>query len=207
MDDAARVTGFSGPGLSEAGFAEPVLDSQATFRAVLTAMSRPGTRVPLPACPPAPPRLGRGLGALALAFADLDTPLWLDAAIDSADARAYLAFHCGAPLAAAPAEAAFALIGQAAQLGPFAHFALGDPAYPDRSTTLFIRVNSLAEGAEVQLRGPGIREMARMRTDGLPAHFWQELTLNHARFPLGVDIVLTDDADIAALPRTTRVSA
>ena len=60
------------------GFADPVFDSQATFRAALDALARPGRVAALPPVltPPAP--LNPATAALCLTLADLDTPLWLD---------------------------------------------------------------------------------------------------------------------------------
>ena len=62
------------------GFAEPAVDSQRVFRAVLDAMARPGMLVRVPATiePPAP--LGIATGAVLLALADQDTNVWLDGA-------------------------------------------------------------------------------------------------------------------------------
>ncbi len=58
----------------EGGFANPVLGAQATFRALMDAMSRPGTIHTLnnDAAPPHP--LGIAQGAAALTLADHDTP-------------------------------------------------------------------------------------------------------------------------------------
>jgi alpha-D-ribose 1-methylphosphonate 5-triphosphate synthase subunit PhnH len=187
------------------GFTQPVFASQAIFRAVLSAMSHPGTVLPLPATPSAPPELGGGLGALSLSFADLDTPIWLDSVTDTNEARDYLAFHCGAPPVITPALATFALIGNPLNMPTLDRFALGEPSYPDRSTTLFIRVHSLSSGTEVTLRGAGIREKTRLCVDGLPQCFWTEWMHNRALFPLGIDVIFTDDMTVAALPRTTRV--
>jgi len=57
------------------GFADPVLDAQACFRAILEAMSRPGRiqRIAAHITPPAP--LCTAAGAALLSLADADTPL------------------------------------------------------------------------------------------------------------------------------------
>ena len=61
------------------GFAEPVLDAQAVFRASMQAFAWPGTVVPCPTelKPPAP--LSPVSAALALTLADFEVTLWLDA--------------------------------------------------------------------------------------------------------------------------------
>ncbi len=83
------------------GFADPVLDGQATFRAVLEAMSRPGRiqRAGSALRPPAP--LNQAAAAVLLTLADADTGFAHDA---GAAAEAWLRFHCGMPLVPAAAR-------------------------------------------------------------------------------------------------------
>ena len=83
----------------DAGFADPVLGAQSTFRAVMEALSRPGTAQPIafPATPPIP--LTAELAAVALTLFDHDTAVWLDPALMELDAVCtWLAFHTGAPV-------------------------------------------------------------------------------------------------------------
>ncbi len=188
----------------EPGFAEPVHDAQGTFRAVLDAMAFPGRIKWMPASraqPPAP--LGAAAAAIALTLCDLDTPLWLDRNL--APVAAYLAFHCGAPLARAPAEARFAFVGDAAALPPLDAFALGTDEYPERSSTLVIEIGGLVTGSGVRLVGPGIREEVRLGVAGLPARFWAERSALGELFPRGLDVLLVSGVQLAALPRSTRV--
>ena len=57
------------------------------------------------------------------------------------------------------------------------------------------------------LKGPGIDGERALQVDGLPQDFIQQWRENGAQYPLGVDLVLVSDGAVAALPRTTRVSA
>jgi alpha-D-ribose 1-methylphosphonate 5-triphosphate synthase subunit PhnH len=190
------------------GFADPVHDAQVTFRAILDAMAHPGRIVELPiglaASPPAP--LSAAAGAVALSLCDLDTPLWLDAPLTPA--AAYLAFHCGAPAARAPAEARFAFIAAPEALPPLDAFALGSDEYPDRSTTLVIEVRGLVgspeSGRGVRLTGPGIRGSTRLGIAGLPVRFWEEREALAELLPRGLDVILVSGVRLAALPRSTR---
>jgi alpha-D-ribose 1-methylphosphonate 5-triphosphate synthase subunit PhnH len=199
------MTGLADFATLEPGFDDPVRGSQAAFRAVLDAMAYPGRIVALPGLlggpPPAP--LGTAAAAIMLTLCDVDTPVWLDAAALSG--AGYLAFHCGAPLAANTAKARFAIIADAATLPSLDGFALGSDEYPERSATLVIEVADLAETAGAVLRGPGIRGEARLGATGLPARFWAERAALAELFPRGIDVVFTCDARLAALPRTTQV--
>jgi len=183
------------------GFADPVFDSQRAFRTVLDAMANPGRIYHLPIAPPAPAPLAPAAAALALALLDFETPLWLQVPV--AGTVDYLRFHCGCPLADAPARAAFALVTDATDMPALSVFNPGEPEYPDRSTTLIIQVDYLREGAGVALSGPGIKGRRVLDTGFLPLSFWQQVAINHKLFPCGVDLILCCGTHIAALPRTT----
>ena len=186
------------------GFAAPVTDAAHAFRAILHAMSRPGTIVTVGDGlePPAP--FGRASAAVLLTLADHDAPVWLhDDAGD--DARRFLAFHTGAPLAPSRADAAFAWLPDPAAALPLDGWALGEPAYPDRSTTLLIEVPELESGG-MALAGPGIDGEARLGA-GLPEPFLAGRAALRPLHPLGLDLILTCGDRLAALPRTTRVRA
>jgi alpha-D-ribose 1-methylphosphonate 5-triphosphate synthase subunit PhnH len=102
------------------GFADAALDSQAVFRACMNALARPALPQSLATelAPPTP--LTPELAALALALADHEAPLWLDAPLRAEPAvRRYLAFHTGARFVDDPTEAVFALISDAAACPPF----------------------------------------------------------------------------------------
>jgi alpha-D-ribose 1-methylphosphonate 5-triphosphate synthase subunit PhnH len=189
------------------GFADPVHDAQGVFRAVMEALARPGTVQPLAPRldPPAP--LTPELAAIALALADADAPLWLDAGLARSPAVAgFLRFHTGARITDNPDEAAFALVSEAAACPDFATFAQGTPAYPDRSATLVLAVSTLSDRDGWHLDGPGIRGSARLAASPLPADSLDRLGRNHAGFPQGVDLILAAPGRLAALPRSTRVT-
>ncbi|MDJ1159105.1 phosphonate C-P lyase system protein PhnH [Chelatococcus sp. SYSU_G07232] len=186
-----------------AGFADPVRDSQAVFRAVMTALARPALPQPLAVAlgPPAP--LTPELAAVALALADHEAPLWLDGPLASVSAVAdFLRFHTGAPIVTDPAGAAFALVADAAALPPFDAFAQGTQDYPDRSTTVVAAVERLAQGRGLAFEGPGIRQRAALDAAPVPADLAQRLARNRALFPRGVDLVLVAPGRIAGLPRS-----
>jgi alpha-D-ribose 1-methylphosphonate 5-triphosphate synthase subunit PhnH len=184
----------------EPGFADPVHDAQASFRAVLDAMAHPGRVVTMPARLPFSLPLGTAAVAVALSLCDADTPVWLDPA--AAGAASYLTFHCGAPLAATPSEASFAFVADPAAMPALYSFALGSDEYPERSATLVIEVSSLADGDGVRLRGPGIEDEARLAVAGVPARFWAERAALAELFPRGLDMVFACGDALVAVPRS-----
>lgn len=179
----------------EGGFADPALDSARAFRAVMTAMARPGTIHRLDgATPPAP--LSPAAGAVLLTLCDADTPVHLAGATDCPAVRQWIAFHIGAPLCG-PEDCTFAL-GRWEDLD-HDRYPVGTPEYPDRSATLIVETDRLtAEGA--RLSGPGIRDTAAL---SLPES--DLYSRNRTFFPLGLDLILTCGAQVAAVPRTIRV--
>jgi len=191
-----------------AGFADKVLSAQSTFRSVMDAMARPGSVQRIAAVSGAPSPMMRGTAAIALTLFDHDTPVWLDPAMSgTSDVTKWLKFHAGAPVIADSRICSFALIGDAAALPALDRFAFGSNEYPDRSTTLILQVESLTDGSQFELRGPGIDGAAVLRSKFQPADLFDRLAVNAALFPRGIDVVLVADDAIVAIPRTTRLAA
>ncbi|MCX7303664.1 MAG: phosphonate C-P lyase system protein PhnH [Hyphomicrobiales bacterium] len=188
------------------GFANPVFDAQAIFRAVMDAMARPGIVQPAHTLAKPPQPLSPAAAAVALTLCDHDTPLWLDPSLRQMPAVAsWLGFHTGAPLADTAADAHFALVAEPAALIALENFAQGTQEYPDRSTTLILQVESLVAGDNLLLEGPGIERTALIAPSSMPRHFVEQWKQNRARFPRGVDVILASPAGIACLPRSTRI--
>lgn len=185
------------------GLADPVLDSQAVFRAVLSAMARPGRVVAVPAPLDVPAPLPTAAAALCLTMVDFETPVWVDVA--APDVVAYLRFHCGADIVEAPGAARFALITCPSRIPPLGTFEAGSDERPDRSATLVVSVETIEMGTGHRLTGPGVNGEVRLRAGGLPERFWPEWRANHERFPRGVDVLLAAGPWVAGLPRSTQV--
>lgn len=187
------------------GFADPVLGAQATFRRLLEAIAHPGRIVIAPGGLPAHPApLLAPAYAAALTLLDFETPLWVDPSLATPAVIDSLRLHCGCPIVP-QAKARFALL--AGPGGPLAAFDQGTPEYPDRSATLIWQVESLESGRGVRLTGPGIRTSTRLHVEGLAADFWAQWGMNHRQFPLGVDVMLVTENQLAALPRSIGVEA
>src|SRR5262245_14435263 len=191
--------------MMNAGLADPVIDSQRIFRALLEAIAHPGRVVEVGGPTDAPRSLDPAAAALCLTLVDGETPLWLDPAARADEVSGYLRFHCGCPIVATPDAARFALITEPRTMSPLTAFTQGTAESPDRSATLILQVGTLIAGHGRRLTGPGIAHEARLDVPALGATFWTELRDNHARFPRGVDVLLTAGTVVAALPRTTHV--
>jgi alpha-D-ribose 1-methylphosphonate 5-triphosphate synthase subunit PhnH len=171
------------------------------FRAIMTAMARPGTiHAGVGAAPPAP--MGCAAGLVALTLCDAETPVWLAPDLAASSVPDWLRFHCGCPLTDDRAAAMFAF-GGPDDLLPLDGWAQGDPEYPDRSATLVMAIAAF-DGAALRLTGPGIETSATLHVGAGAATLAAQLHANRAGFPLGVDLILTAGDRLAALPRTTR---
>ncbi|MFN3514466.1 MAG: phosphonate C-P lyase system protein PhnH [Phenylobacterium sp.] len=187
-------------------FADPTRESQAVFRRIMDAVARPGTVQELTFAPDPPQGLHRATAAVALTLFDFETPVWLDPALRDGGVEAWLRFHCGCPLTNDPRAAAFAIVTDMAAAPVLAAFNEGDAKYPDRSTTAILQIPALDGGQAAVLAGPGIKGQAQLAPRGLPEGFWAQVQANRARFQFGVDLLLAAGDQLAALPRSTRVT-
>ncbi|HXJ79635.1 MAG TPA: phosphonate C-P lyase system protein PhnH [Candidatus Methylomirabilis sp.] len=188
-----------------AGLEQPVLDTQRIFRGALDAMSHPGRVVSVPPPLEIPEPLQPATACLCLTLVDGDTPVWLDAAARRPEVIEYLRFHCGCPIVTDPVGSRFAVVADPGAMPPLEAFDQGSDEYPDRSATLIVQVEALGAGVEARLTGPGIDIETRLAVWRLPRTFWPSVRQNHARFPRGIDLILTSGLSMVALPRTTRV--
>jgi alpha-D-ribose 1-methylphosphonate 5-triphosphate synthase subunit PhnH len=186
------------------GFDDPVGGAQAAFRAALQALANPGQIQVLEKACGVPAGLSPAMTAMLLALADIDAPVWLPAGVDAA-VRGFLRFHCACPLVDDPARARFVAVPAGHAMPALAQCDAGDPAYPDRSATVLLDVGAFGAGIPLTLSGPGIPGSRVLSVAGLPDGFQAQWAANHALFPLGVDVFLTQDDRICGLPRTTRM--
>ncbi len=189
------------------GFAEPVLDAQAAFRATLDALSRPGRIEELTLRLNPPAGVDVATAAACLTLLDGDTPVWLAPHAAADGAAAWITFHTGAPVVGAAADAAFAVMLDAAILPALDGFDWGSDEEPQRGATLIVQVPALSGQSGWTLRGPGIATRTALRVDGLPDSFLAARRAMSGAFPRGLDILFTSGARLAALPRTAILEA
>jgi alpha-D-ribose 1-methylphosphonate 5-triphosphate synthase subunit PhnH len=179
----------------EGGFRDAPTQSAVAFRAVMTALARPGTITSVEGAQP-PRDISIAAGVLLLTLCDPETPVFLAPAVDTAPLRDWIGFHTGAPLVQAD-QACFA-VGHWSEL-PLSRFPIGIPEYPDRSATLIVEMPELSTRGAT-LEGPGIEHQASLLLPETEA-----FQRNAALFPLGLDFFFTQADRLAGLPRTTRV--
>ena len=188
-----------------AGFADPVVDAQAAFRAVLDALANPGTQQKLTRMSGDCAALTSELASTLLTLADHDTAIWLSLALNSDPVKGFVGFHTGATVVSDPAKASFAFVALGDAMPELARCNLGTQEYPDRSTTIIAEVPALNGGAQLVLRGPGIRETQEISPVGLPGDFVAQWSDNRELFPRGVDLLLVAGGQVMGLPRSSRI--
>lgn len=167
--------------------------AQRTFRALVSALSHPGTVVPVP-----PGDYG-ALGAVAQALLDLETSY---CASDPELAR-WLSMTGARAAAVERAAYLFYPRLDGADLAELARAPVGSYMFPDTGATLVLGC-TLGSGAQLTLRGPGIAATTTLQVADLPSGFWQ-LRADAIRYPLGWDVVLCAADTIVGLPRTTQI--
>ena len=182
------------------GFANPVHDAQACFRAILHAMAHPGSLHRAGSDLNPPPEFCQAAAAVLLTLTDADTLVWIDPTW--AAAREWLTFHCAVPFAATPAQADFVL----ADPDCLTVLATGSDDVPEAGATLICQVAGLGCGAALRLEGPGLQHPVTLQIDPQPVGFVAAWAANHDRFPQGVDLILCCGDLLTALPRTTAIS-
>ena len=187
------------------GFNDPIHDAQNVFRFILNAMSMPSSLQSIPS------ELSFGQANAAttqilLALTDSTTPVWLSEAFKTdSELTQNLQFHANTPLATRQDKASFALLG-GDQNTDINQFCWGNAEYPETSTTLIIQVNSLSEGVELELSGPGIDGKALVNVDGIHQSLLNQIMVINKSQPLGIDVLLTCENQLMALPRTTLIA-
>lgn len=189
------------------GFDDPVSGSQAVFRCVLRALSMPGRLVDVPAVAQKPAQ-GHGAAAVALlALLDSDCTLWLSPSLRNSEARAWLRFHTGCRCVDDPEQARFLWVAQGDAFPGLASMHAGSDESPELAATCVMEVAQILAGDNGAwgLEGPGVDGCRQLTVQGLPADFAEQWRVNHGMFPRGVDVLLATDAQLAGLPRSTRL--
>jgi alpha-D-ribose 1-methylphosphonate 5-triphosphate synthase subunit PhnH len=162
--------------------------TNATFEALMWALSRPGTvqNLPVP-----------GIAGIAETLLDRECRVFCD---DPALADRITTF--GAALVPLPlADHCFLSMGTA--LDRVAHVAVGSALYPDAGATVVAEAG-FGTGQRLRLTGPGIETFADLALNGIAPGFWA-LRAALCRYPAGFDLFLICGAQVIGLPRSTTI--
>lgn len=196
----------------------PALDDavhhgQHLFRQLLSAMAEPGTIEEVSLSPlPEGVGLSRAAWGVLLALCDLDSRIWISNELDRDGMAEAIAFHTGARIVTQADQADFALLTpQSCQDLP--SFAEGSDTHPDRSTTLLVVLQTLANAKGQpsnntgcwRLSGPGIADTRMLELDASAEVLMTRLKANSGSFPRGLDTILTCSERLVAIPRSTRI--
>ena len=185
------------------GFAQPVAEAQATFRAAMQALANPGKCIAFRSALDTDAPLPVNAAALGLALLDFEVKFHLAPSLSDGSVADYFRFHTGATEAKAAYDSAFAFLDLGKDTLCLADYAQGTPDYPDRSTTLIL-LGAQAETG-MAIAGPGIKAVGELGITPLPSDFAAQWAANRAGFPLGVDILFVTEEGFIGLPRSTRL--
>jgi alpha-D-ribose 1-methylphosphonate 5-triphosphate synthase subunit PhnH len=168
---------------------------QQNYRALLEAMSRPGSRQAL-----------HGVNESSSASLAVLAAL-IDGSVSLSDPQGLLKNSERTLLQTAltePEQADYLLC--CGQQSPSFEPKLGTLPSPETSATLVVEISSVSDGElRFKLSGPGIQAQRECAVAGLNPDWLARREEWVCGFPLGVDLILVDKDQVVALPRTTRV--
>jgi alpha-D-ribose 1-methylphosphonate 5-triphosphate synthase subunit PhnH len=206
------------PNLKELSF-NRVHDTQAIYRVLLHAMSRPGlicelgnavNGIDLP--------IGTSKAAAAIALTLLDGEVAFAVQMQGHEGWAETMQRLTYCKLVDVAAADYVFVDGIEELSFInqvqSQFIIGTLSSPEKSATVFIRVNNLLDnnslsqdqGCSLKLTGPGIQTEAICFVDGLSLAWIESRASLVEEYPLGVDLILyTENGKVIAIPRTTIV--
>jgi len=187
---------------------DAVHDTQRVFRALLKAVSFPGSLGSLAreaAGIDAWASVNRALVAVALTLLDAETSFCVWPRNAEAETRLLSQLTYGRP--AAPQDALYHFVLRTANAAEALRGAsVGTLVEPHLGATVVMEADELTHQGAWTLRGPGINGTASLGVRGLPPEIAAVRAERCAEYPLGIDLFLIDRSGrLAALPRTTRV--
>lgn len=162
--------------------------TNATYEALMWAMSRPGLLRTLP---------GTGQALIVETLIDRECAVYCE----DAD-LAQIANRVGAHMVT-PDAADHLFLSQAPEPAMLASLAMGSDMYPDGGATLVVPV-TIGAGPQLRLTGPGVNGDVTIAVEGIPAAFWAERERT-MRYPMGFELFLIDGDKVLGLPRSTKV--
>ncbi len=164
--------------------------TNATFEALMWALSRPGSVQNLPMPDPA---------GIAEALLDRECRVFCE---DAALAAKVASF--GAALVpVALADHCFVSLATGDGLAQLAQVVVGSDLYPDAGATV-VASAMFDTGQRLRLTGPGIETSVEVLIGGVADGFWS-LRAARCRYPAGFDLFLLCGSHVMGLPRSTQI--
>jgi len=183
---------------------DAIIRDHAMFRALLSAISRPGSVCPLPYQGEVSGQ-SRLLGEMLHCLMDNEVTYYV-VDIESVNLSDEIAGQTGARRADC-ATADFLIFPAGDSRGEVANARRGTLEYPDSGATVIYRVDELQEtGGAAALHGPGIDGTVTPLIRGLATEELERLRDVNAEYPLGVDALFLDNrGSVMWIPRSTRI--
>jgi alpha-D-ribose 1-methylphosphonate 5-triphosphate synthase subunit PhnH len=202
--------------IRETGF-DDVFDSQAVFRALLDALSRPGATAVLPALdyPRAPAGFCRPALSVLKTLCDHRVSFSIGSSVRTPEWVRYMEVNL-ATRHESVEKAAYVLFDGRTYDHDFLRMNRGLPEFPEAGATALLCVDWLAEGRvesgspslHLGLSGPGVHGRALLTAGGLDSRYQEARASANRFYPMGIDVFLVDpDGRLAGIPRTTVVEA
>ncbi|MGY4688340.1 phosphonate C-P lyase system protein PhnH [Salibacterium sp. K-3] len=188
-----------------------VHDSQAIYREMLEAVSRPGTISNIQTVSPKlpDPHVNPGMMGIALTLLDGETSFAL--VPESLTLSSYIHHKTGSR-EEKPEKADYIFLYDLSLDFSFAGVVetmkKGTLTNPHDSATLIVQVESFTANhqASYVLSGPGIAFESRIHIEGMPENWEKARQSANREFPTGIDLFfISEDAEIMSIPRTTRI--
>lgn len=164
--------------------------TNATFEAIMWALSRPGTVQNLHA---------PGMAGIAEALLDRECRVFCEDTVLADRVASFGAVLMPLPLA----DHCFVSLDSDSALDRLALVAVGSALYPDAGATVVAEAR-FGTGQRLRLTGPGIETFADIAVDGLAPGLWA-LRATLCRYPAGFDLFLICGPQVIGLPRSTKI--
>ncbi len=199
--------------IREASYDE-VFDSQRHFRSILDSMARPGKINQMKDLEFDPPvGLMRSTAAVCLSLLNHDVSFYLSRGNQTEEE--FLKINTGSRPSSME-EADFLIVDEAESPDMVRFVKEGLLTYPEQGATFIIQTRGVSEERiegylGIHMEGPGINGDKDLYVSGLKADWIDVLKEKNSEFPLGVDVILVNDApegrlNIACIPRSARIS-
>lgn len=104
-------------------------------------------------------------------------------------------------------EADFVIIIGGSSKGEIINAKIGEPHYPDLGATLIYYFSSTnTDHCNLKLRGPGIKDEALIKVNGIKRREFELLSQINLNYPLGLDsIFINESGKVFSIPRSTKI--